>query len=47
MNKKLTEQRSELLKLRLKLAGGSLKNLRELRAARKDIARILTEKNKK
>ena len=40
--KLLAEKRGRLLSLRFDLAGGRVKNIRELRSARKDIARILT-----
>lgn len=40
--KLLQEKRSRILSLRFDLAGGRVKNIRELRSTRKDIARILT-----
>jgi len=40
--KLLWEKRGRILSLRFDLAGGRVKNIRELRGARKDIARILT-----
>lgn len=38
----LLAKRNRLLNLRFDLAGGRVKNIRELRGTRKDIARILT-----
>ena len=40
--KLLAEKRGRLLNLRIDLAGGRVKNIRELRETRKDVARILT-----
>lgn len=39
---KLQEKRNELLKLRIKKASSQLKNVREIRLQRKEVARILT-----
>ncbi len=39
---KLQEKRNELLKLRIKKASSQLKNIREIRLQRKEVARILT-----
>ena len=44
------ELREKLRNLRFELASGKIKNVREIRATKKDIARILTvikEKNRK
>lgn len=40
--KLLTEKREKLRQLRFDLAGGKIKNVREIRETKKDIARILT-----
>ena len=37
------EKRNHLLSLRFDLAGGRVKNIREIRAIKKDIATILTQ----
>jgi len=42
LNKLLEEKRNHLLVLRFDLAGGRVKNIREIREAKKDVARILT-----
>jgi len=42
LQKLLREKREKLRDLRFNLAGGKLKNVREIRAIKKDIARILT-----
>lgn len=46
LHKLLGEQRNELRELRFKVHGGQLKQVREMRAVRKLIARILTVLNK-
>lgn len=43
----LEEQRAKLQNLRFNLASGKVKNIREIRATKKDIARILTITNSK
>ncbi len=45
LSKTLKEKREALKKFRFSLAGTSVKNVKEGRAVRKDIARILTELN--
>lgn len=42
MNRLLLEKRERLRELRFDLASGRIKNVREIRQLRKDIARILT-----
>lgn len=42
LRKHLQEARERLRSLRFDLAAGKIKNIREIRALRKDIARILT-----
>jgi len=42
LNKLLEEKRNHLLTLRFDLAGGRVKNIREIRGTKKDVARILT-----
>jgi len=42
LQKLLIEKREQLRKLRFDLAAGKLKNVREVRSLKKDIARILT-----
>ena len=42
LNKILNEKRERLRVLRFNLAAGRLKNVREVRQVKKDIARILT-----
>lgn len=42
LNKLLWEKRNRLLSLRFDLAGGRVKNIREIRGTKKDVARILT-----
>ncbi len=43
----LRERREELMKKRFDLSAGRLKNVREIRAIKKDIARILTIVNQR
>jgi len=45
--KELTEKREALRGMRFNIAGSKIKNVREQRGAKKDIARILTELNKR
>lgn len=45
LEKLLGEKRAALMSLRFKVVTGSLKNVREIRAIKKDIARILTAVN--
>jgi len=45
--KNLTEKREGLRGMRFNIAGSKLKNVREQRNQKKDIARILTELNKR
>lgn len=40
--KMLSQNRNRLLSLRFDLAGGRVKNVKEIREVKKDIARILT-----
>lgn len=47
LQKILKDEREKLLKLRFDLASGRLKNVREIRERKKNIARILTILNKK
>lgn len=42
LQRMLAEERERLRVLRFDLAGGKIKNVREIRKIRKDIARILT-----
>lgn len=42
LKKSLGEKRERLRQLRFDLAAGKVKNIREIRAIKKDIARILT-----
>jgi len=42
LNKLLWDKRNGLLSLRFDLAGGRVKNIREIEGTKKDIARILT-----
>ncbi|HZX50351.1 MAG TPA: 50S ribosomal protein L29 [Candidatus Paceibacterota bacterium] len=42
LQKILEEKRAKLRQLRFDLPGGKVKNVREIRSTRKDIARILT-----
>lgn len=42
LNKILTEKREAVRKFRFDVAGSKIKNVREARTLRKDIARILT-----
>ena len=42
LQKLLQEKRERLLQLRFDLAAGKVKNVREIRKTKKDIARILT-----
>ena len=42
LKKALTEDREKLRQLRFNLASGKVKNVREIRKIKKDIARILT-----
>ncbi|MDP2909469.1 MAG: 50S ribosomal protein L29 [bacterium] len=46
LRKMLQEQREKSRQLKFDLAGGKVKNIREIRQIRKDIARILTAINK-
>ncbi len=46
LQKLLQQNRSKLRTLRFDLSSGKVKNVREIRAIRKDIARILTTLNK-
>ena len=43
IQKMLTEAQSRLLELRVKVAANSLKNVREIRKLKKDVARMLTK----
>ncbi len=45
MDKSLQELRDKLWQLRVDLKSGKIKNVREIRSTRKDIARILTKMN--
>lgn len=45
LQKKLQEEKEKLRKLRFDLAGGKVKNIKEIRMLKKDIARILTKIN--
>lgn len=47
LKKLLQEKRERLRTLRFALASGKVKNIREIRETRRDIARILTIKNQK
>lgn len=47
LQKMLGEEREKLLKLRFDLAAGKLKNVREIRERKKNIAKILTILNEK
>ena len=47
LQKLLQELRANLRKLRFDLASGKVKNVREIRQIRKDIARILTILNER
>ncbi|MFY9458070.1 MAG: 50S ribosomal protein L29 [Candidatus Spechtbacterales bacterium] len=42
LTKMLSQNRNRLLSLRFDLAGGRVKNVKEIREVKKDIARILT-----
>jgi len=42
LTKLLSEKRNRLLSLRFDLSGGRVKNVKEIREAKKDVARILT-----
>jgi len=45
--KAYTEKRETLRGMRFNIAGSKIKNVREQRSTKKDIARILTEVNKR
>jgi ribosomal protein L29 len=45
--KELTEKRETLRGMRFNVAGSKVKNVREQRATKKEVARILTELNKR
>ncbi len=45
LEKMIAEARGSLYDLKLKMSVGQLKNVRSLRAAKKDIARMLTKLN--
>ncbi len=45
--KQLEEKREKLRELRFDLSAGKIKNVREIRKIRKEIARILTKLNNK
>ena len=47
LNKMLKDERENLRKLRFNLASGKVKDVREIRKVKKDIARVLTLLNKK
>ncbi|MCD6178222.1 50S ribosomal protein L29 [bacterium] len=47
LQKMLREWREKLRELRFNLASGKVKNIREIREVKKDIARILTILNEK
>ncbi len=47
LQRTLKELRERLRQLRFDLAAGKVKNIREIRAIKKDIARILTTLNSK
>jgi ribosomal protein L29 len=47
LNRLLTEKKESLRAFRFGSAGAKTKNVKEGRSLRKDIARIMTEKNKK
>lgn len=47
LNKMLKEKREHLRQLRFDLASGKVKNIKEIREIRKDIAKILTLINRK
>ena len=47
LQRMLLELRAKLQQLRFDLAGGKVKNVREIRNTRKDIARILTFQKQK
>ena len=47
LQKILRDEREKLLKLRFDLAAGKLKNIREIRERKKNIAKILTILNEK
>ena len=47
LDKMLKDERENLRKLRFNLASGKVKNVREIRKVKKDIARVLTLLNKK
>lgn len=47
LQKLLAERREKLRQLRFDLAAGKVKNIREIREVKKDIARILTVLNPK
>ena len=47
LTKRVTEQREKLRAFRFSMAGGKVKDVREGKKLRKEIARILTEINKK
>jgi len=47
LQKMLSEYREKLRQLRFDLAAGKVKNIREIREVKKDIARILTLLNQK
>ena len=47
LNEKLTETRNKNRELRFSIANNQLKNVRELRVVKKDIAKILTVLNEK
>ncbi len=47
LQEELFKKREELRLLRFNLASGKVKNIREIRAVKKDIARILTVLNER
>jgi len=47
LNKTLKESREKLRQLRFDLSAGKVKNIREIRVVKKDIAKILTVLNPK
>lgn len=42
LNKLLDDKKSQAVNLKMNIAGGNVKNVRELRGLKKDIARMLT-----
>lgn len=42
LNKLLNDKKSQAVSLKINIAGGNVKNVRELRGLKKDIARMLT-----